>query len=371
MPPPHSQETSYVLYCLLRRRPAPGEPGRFFLIEKQGHPAFPPTKFRPGEDLFHPLVRPMEQDLGLPPESYFPEKELPVIPHAGASVRYPGLSKQWFLYPVTVSLTDAGWAALERCAGYWWTLEEILARCQEPNIRAIAECLRSQPAALGPAPAQPSMDALAGRWAASHPEGVRVARGADIRRILGAGDRAFNLRVADPYLPYQRQGLGFTWGFFTPRDKQDIHVHGLPAVEIYGVLEGRLQLWHKPMNQRGVRVWRPQLLGPGDWAEVEPLTCHLAVWLDREGLGTVIKACAEGELGGVGRLGAAGKTSCHWKGPDGQAQHCANWQQCAYPPALLELAAEFTKPWAERDLRRIEQVAQEAQATWLAGGETR
>lgn len=208
------------------------------------------------------------------------------------------------------------------------------------------------------------MDAQAGHWAASHPEGVRVARGADIRRILAAGDRAFNLRVADPYLPYQRQGLGFTWSFFTPRDKQDIHVHGLPAVEIYGVVDGRLQLWHKPMSQRGVRVWRPQLLGPGDWAEVEPLTCHLTVWLDREGLGTVIKACSEGELAGVGRLGVAGKTSCHWRGPDGKEQHCANWQQCAYPPPLRTLEAEFKKDFKDRDFQRMAELALASQETW-------
>ena len=187
--------------------------------------------------------------------------------------------------------------------------------------------------------------------------GARVVRGADIQRILGAGSRAFNLRVADPYLPYQRQGLGFTWSFLSPKDKQDVHVHAMPAVEIYGVLAGRLQLWYKPMNERGVRVWHQRVLGPGDWAEVEPLTCHLAVWLDPAGLGTVIKACAEGELAGVGRLGMSGKTSCHWKGADGQEQHCANWQQCAYPPAMLTLEAEFKKEFQDRDFQRIAQVA--------------
>jgi hypothetical protein len=233
------QGTSYVLYCLIRRQPALGEPERYFLIKKQGHPAFPPTKFRPGEDIYRALVRPMEEDLGLPADSYFPEKELQAIPNAGASIRYPGLSKQWFLYPIAMSLTEAAWAVLEKSEGYWWTLEEVLARSQEPNIRAIAEFLRTHSDTLGPPLVQPSMNARAGRWAALHPEGVRVARGTDIQRILAAGDRAFNLRVADPYLPYQRQGLGFTWSFFTPKDKQDIHVHGLPAVEIYGVIEGR------------------------------------------------------------------------------------------------------------------------------------
>ncbi len=345
-PAVQASKLSLVLYCLIRQRPMDGQPERYLLIEKQGHPAFPPTKFQPAEDLYHALARVMEGDLGLPPQSYFLESELEGIPNSGESPRYPGLAKEWLLHPVTVSLTEDGWAALAKRQDtlHWWTLGEIAERCKEPNIRAIARHLQTNPARLGPAPGAPSMDAQAGHWAASHPEGVRVARGADIRRILAAGDRAFNLRVADPYLPYQRQGLGFTWSFFTPRDKQDIHVHSLPAVEIYGVLEGRLQLWHKPMNQRGVRVWRAQLLTAGDWAEVEPLTCHLAVWLDPEGLGTVIKACSEGELAGVGRLGVAGKTSCRWKNhdqtdPKNLELHCANWEQCAYPPALQALEA--------------------------------
>ena len=361
----HSR-TSFVLYCLIRRPSDAGQPDRFLLIEKQGSPALPPTKFRAGENIFQALSRPLEGDLGLPAGSYFPERELEAIPNAGASTRYPGLSKHWFLYPIAVSLTGDGWAALDQREAHWWTMDEMRERCTEPNMRAIAAFLESHPAAAGPVLEQPSMDALAGAWAAGHPEGVRLVRGPDIRRILGAGDRAFNLRVADPYLSYQRQGLGFTWSFFTPKDKQDIHVHAMPAVEIYGVVEGRLQLWHKPMNERGVRVWRPQLLTAGDWAEVEPLTCHLAAWLDPEGLGTVVKACANGELAGVGRLGVAGKTPCHWKNATGAEEHCANWKQCAYPPPLLELADEFTKPFAQRDFDHIAQVALAAQSSWEA-----
>jgi hypothetical protein len=94
------------------------------------------------------------------------------------------------------------------------------------------------------------MDALSSHWAARNKSGVRHVKATDIREILDAGNRAFNLRVADPYLAYQKQGLGFTWSFFTPKDTQDVHVHGLPAVEIYGVIEGRLQVWHKPMGER-------------------------------------------------------------------------------------------------------------------------
>jgi hypothetical protein len=69
------------------------------------------------------------------------------------------------------------------------------------------------------------MAALAAHWEAQNSGGVRVVRDRDIRRILAAGDRAFNLRVADPYLPYPKQRLGFAWSFFTPKDKQDLHVH--------------------------------------------------------------------------------------------------------------------------------------------------
>jgi hypothetical protein len=178
---------------------------------------------------------------------------------------------------------------------------------------------------------------------------------------MDAGSRAFNLRVADPYLSYQRQGLGFTWSFFTPKDKQDVHVHGLPAVEIYGVLEGRLQVWHKPMDQRGVRAWRCRTLNAGDWAEVEPLSCHFACWLDREGLGTVIKAAGSGELAGVGRLGASGKTTCTWKGPDSRVQHCSNHGHCAMPPDMAQLFAEYQKPYQDRDYDQIAALAESAE----------
>ncbi|MCX6899476.1 MAG: hypothetical protein NT105_12330 [Verrucomicrobia bacterium] len=83
-----------------------------------------------------------------------------------------------------------------------------------------------------------------------------------------------------------------------------------PRWKIYDVLRGRLMLWSKPMNQRGVGAWTAQVLKAGDWIEVEPRQCHFACWLDRDSLGVVIKAARAGELGGVGRLGASGKTTC-------------------------------------------------------------
>lgn len=183
---------------------------------------------------------------------------------------------------------------------------------------------------------------------------------------VGIGSRGRDSRFPPQRPPsyHPAIGLGFTWSFFTPKDKQDIHVHPLPAVEIYGVVEGRLQLWFKPMNERGVRVWRCRTLGPGDWAEVEPLTCHFAAWLDPDGLGTVIKAAGAGELAGVGRLGVAGKTACHWLAADKKQVDCPNASHCAFPPHLLELANEFSKPFADRDFARIGRLAAQAQELW-------
>jgi hypothetical protein len=350
-------QVSMVLYCLVREHSASDDVSRFLLITKQGYPTFPPTKFRQGENLFNALIRPMEEDLGLAPNTYFPEEELPVIPRAGKSPRYEGLTKQWYLYPVIVSLTTEASAKLEGIScgkmkglkPLWWTIGQILKRVKEPNIRAIATCLKkSRKDLLQSAPSQPSMEALACSWATHCKSGVRFVRNSDIRKILDAGSRAFNLRVADPYLPYQKQGLGFTWSFFTPKDKQDVHVHSLPAVEIYGVLEGRLQIWHKPMDQRGVRAWQCETLYAGDWAEIEPLTCHFACWMDREGLGTVIKAAGSGELAGIGRLGVSGKTTC---------KDCNVKRQCLIPPAMKALLEEFQKTFEERDYKRIDEMA--------------
>jgi hypothetical protein len=352
-----------VLYCLIRRQ-LEGKSPQFLMIRKQGHPTFPPTKFRPSEDLYSALVRPMEEDLGLPKGSYFPEEELPMIPNAGESPRYPGMAKTWHLYPVTISLTkealgrlnekvEAPSSRLEKSKAdlMWWSLDEVFFQAEEPNVLTIANYLRDHRSELlTEAISGPSMDALASQWAASYEGGVRVVRGEDIRAILDAGPRAFNLRVADPYLPYQKQGLGFTWSFFTPKDKQDVHVHGLPAVEIYGILEGRLQLWHKPMNHRGVRTWQCQVLEAGDWAEVEPLHCHFACWLTPQGLGTVLKAAATGELAGVGKLGTSGKTVC---------RDCSAQKQCLIPPSMSELLKEYAKPYGERDYGRIATITEQ------------
>jgi hypothetical protein len=342
-----------VLYSLLRKRNPKRGPVRFLLLSKQGHMTFPPTKFKPGEGLYQALVRPMEEDLGLPPLSYFPETELGMIPNEGESPRYPGLTKKWYLYPVDVSLIPEASAGLKVDGknSVWWTLDEVLKKAKEPNVRAIARYIKEKyPELLKDAHHGPSMDALASHWSARNKGGVRHVKGSDIRSILDAGNRAFNLRVADPYLPYQKQGLGFTWSFFTPKDKQDVHVHGLPAVEIYGVIEGRLQVWHKPMTERGVRTWRCVTLEAGDWLELEALNCHLAFWITPQGLGTVIKAAGSGELAGVGKIGVAGKTTC---------KDCNVHSQCLKHPRMLCILEEYSKPFEQRDYSKIRALASE------------
>jgi hypothetical protein len=323
------------------------------MILKQGHMTFPPTKFRPGEDLYFATIRPLEEDLGLPSGSFFPEQELEMIPNEGTTIRYAGLAKRWFLYPVDFSLSEEAWSALKRERPHmsWLTLEEIQADSGEPNILAIARHISAaHPELLKDTRPGPSMEALAGYWAAKHEGGVRIVREGDIRKVLNAGSRAFNLRVADPYLPYQRQGLGFTWSFFSPKDQQDVHVHGLPAVEIYGILDGKFQLWHKPMNRRGAMTWQCQTLQAGDWAEVEPLHCHFGFWLTSEGLGTVIKAAGEGELAGVGKIGVAGKTTC---------KDCNVREQCLKHPRMIPIIAEYAKLFEDRDYRMINALASE------------
>lgn len=342
---------SIVLYCVIRKKCNVRNLVLFFLIKKQNHFSFPPTKFRSSEGLYQALVRPMEEDLGLPPLSYYPENELGMIPNEGESPRYPGLTKQWYLYPVDMSLTPEAAASLKANDedSVWWTLDEILQNAREPNVRAIAKSILQRNLELQESVhTRPSMDALASHWAARNKGGVRHVRAEDIRGILDSGSRAFNLRVADPYLPYQKQGLGFTWSFFTPKDTQDVHVHSLPAVEIYGVIEGRLQVWYKPMTDRGVRTWRCVTLEAGDWLELEALNCHLAFWITPQGLGTVIKAAGSGELAGIGKIGVAGKTIC---------KDCNVHRQCLMHPRMIQLVEEYSKPFEKRDYSRISALA--------------
>ncbi len=346
-----NETSSVVLFCIVRRNRAGTSDIEYLLMPKKSNePSFPATKLRKSEDLYNALERIFTGDLGLEEYSFFPETELPMLENHKESMHYPGLEKDYYLYPVEVSVTQKAWEHLEKNRNLsWLTLEEIRNRIEEPNILAIVRHLQEiifndnkqdGQAMLGPVKCEPSMDGLAGMWSKRNREGVRKLEKKTILEILNSGNRAFNLRVADPYLPYQRQGLGFTWSFFTPKDKQDIHLHGQPAVEIYGILEGQFVLWHKPMYERGALVWKKEVLNSGDWIEVEALHCHFGYWTTMKGYGTVLKAAGDGELAGVGRIGTSGKTIC---------KDCPVEKQCQKHPEMLPILKEYQKTFEERN----------------------
>lgn len=116
------------------------------------------------------------------------------------------------------------------------------------------------------------------------------------------------------------------------------------------MFEGRLQLWHSPMNERGAFMWQSVIAGPGDWLEVARLHCHFACWLDAEGFGTVFKAAGSGELAGVGRIVIAGKTVC---------DDCNVSSQCARHPRLDELVHQYSLPYEQRDYSRIRRLGED------------
>jgi len=303
----NNETASVVLFCIIRRTNADEEGTEYLLMPKIGcQPSFPATKYRKNEDLYSALSRIMTGDLNLDEDSFFPETELPMLMNRKKNKDYPGLEKDYYLYPVEISLTTEAWDRLGKNSGLsWLTLEEIPERTKEPNILAITGQISGiltsdnnhpENQLLGPVKLLPTMDALANMWSRQNSGGVRKLEKNTISNILNAGNRAFNLRVADPYLAYQKQGLGFTWSFFTPKDKQDIHLHGQPAVEIYGIFEGQFVMWYKPMYERGALVWKKDVLNSGDWIEVEALHCHFGYWTSKKGYGTVLKAAGEGEL---------------------------------------------------------------------------
>jgi hypothetical protein len=79
-------------------------------------------------------------------------------------------------------------------------------------------------------------------------------------------------------------------------------------VQIYGILEGRMEIWWKLYDDRWTSAWSHRVLELDDWVEVDALRCHIVHWLT-EGKGTVFKA-GLGPLDGVGRLGEKGRTPC-------------------------------------------------------------
>ena len=68
---------------------------------------------------------------------------------------------------------------------------------------------------------------------------------------------------------------------------------GAPVVELYGILEGSLEVWWKPYAERGTSAWSHRVLHAGDWLVVDSLQCHIVPWLT-EGKGVVLKATSLG-----------------------------------------------------------------------------
>jgi hypothetical protein len=273
----------------------------------------------------------MQMDLGLAEHSYVLEQELPPVrmemtsPSQKQLTRYTIFALDVFVAP------EVREVARQHVEGQWLTCEAALL---EPGLSPTARCVlekvlerehtleqeyqanpkaENRPAAarrlLTGVPDRPSMDGLARRWRSRNRSGVAILESPTLEQILDVAPRSFNLRVADPYLPHQKQGVGFTWSFFTHRDPQDLHLHGAPIVEIYGILEGELEIWWKHHDDRGSAAWSHRVLGPGDWVEIDALHCHI-VHFRGEGRGVVFKA-GPGPLAEVGRVGVAGKTLCH------------------------------------------------------------
>jgi hypothetical protein len=338
------ERSLHIVELLVRRR---DEQGVVFLLyphaawkTADGKPCFTlPTKtsvddclepFEHGASVDYFLDELLGRRLGLPPECYALEQELDAVSLHMPSPTH-GVETSYTVFPLDVWVEPAAREILRgRLGGVWFTPSQALADARlSPTAREVLTALLEREQSLNElyaqnpvaeraaeaprrllvdAPAKPSMEALAKRWFAQNRAGVRVLSKPTLDEILNTGDRAFNLRVADPYLRYQQQGLGFTWSFFTHKDRQDIHVHGAPVVEIYGVLEGRLEIWWKPYFDRGTSAWNHRVLEAGGWIEVDSLQCHIVHWLT-EGKGVVFKA-GPGPLAEVGKLGVKGKTPC-------------------------------------------------------------
>lgn len=290
----------------------------------------PQASFLQGTTLEKYVDDVFRDDLGLHENDYALEQE---IEPTNATMISPtrGEMTNYVIYPVDV------WVHVDRCdqlqeslGGVWWSCAEALQQSElSPTAAAVFTLLlqrearldreyaaapekelepQAQRRLLKEVPDRPSMDALAMRWVNQNRTGVRHLKKQDLDAILAAGEHAFNLRVADPYLRYQQQGVGFTWSFFTHKDAQDVHVHGAPVVEVYGVLEGVLEVWWKHYLDRGTSAWSHRILQAGDWLEVDSLQCHIVRFIG-DGKGVVFKA-GTGPLAEVGKLGVKGKTRC-------------------------------------------------------------
>jgi hypothetical protein len=335
----------HIVHLLIRQN-LPGDQVGFLVFphehwkNEEGQPilALPAKKtvadplepFLQGTSIEAFVDRIVHEELGLDTDAYALEQELEPTELEMPSPTHGGLT-DYFIYPIDLwvrpeereplrAKRDGEWLSADRGRvdpRLSPTARAVFEHLPGRDAREVERCRsHSGPSArpkvprliLAPVADLPTMDALALKWLARNRGGVRHLDKKTLDTILGLGDRAFNLRVADPYLPYQMQGLGFTWSFFTHTDKQDCHVHGAPVVEIYGILEGQMEIWWKPYYERGTSAWSHRILGPGDWLEVDSLQCHIVHWLS-EGKGVVFKA-GPGPLAEVGKLGVKGKTPC-------------------------------------------------------------
>jgi hypothetical protein len=321
-------QVCFLVYPHERWRNAAGEP--YLALPAKKTVADPLAEFRVGTPLDTYVDRILQEEFGVPADAYALEQELRAV-HMKMVSPATGLRTHYTIYPIDLWVDPAQREPLrQRKGGVWLTCEQaashpqvsptaghILRFLPKREVKLDAHYARypqheEQPEAprrlLKDVSDRPSMDARAKQWLSHNLRGVRHLPRKTLDEILEAGHRAFNLRVADPYLRYQMQGQGFTWSFFTDKESQDCHVHGAPVVEIYGILEGRMEIWWKPYYERGTAAWNHRILETGDWLEVDSLQCHIVHWLTR-GKGVVFKA-GPGPLAEVGKLGITGKTQC-------------------------------------------------------------
>jgi hypothetical protein len=273
----------------------------------------------------------MTEDLGLKRDDYLLDQELEPVVETLDSMTRPGKTR-YDIYPADVWVAPGPRASLASFVkGAWLTPDEILAaRDMSPTAVSTINALLKRETALqtiytadpqaefkpearrrllrGVADS-PSTEMLALRWHADNNGGVRCMPFDQMSSILASSTHAFNTLVADPYLRYHNQGFGLTFSFFTQKDPQDLHLHGMPIYEFYGVLSGGpLEIFWKPKHARGASAWCRRVIEPLGYAEIGPEMCHIVRWLS-PGIGVVFKA-GPGPLAGVGRQGVAGKTPC-------------------------------------------------------------
>jgi hypothetical protein len=185
--------------------------------------ADPLDPFLQGTSIETFVDRIVHEELGLATDLYALEQELEPTELAMPSPTHGGLT-DYTIYPIDLWIhpkereplrarLDSEWLSAERGRvdpRLSPTARAVFEHLPRRDARALERC-RSQvsPSSrphgpcmiLAPVADQPTMDALALKWLAHDRGGVRHLDKKTLDTILGLGDRAFNLRVADPYLP--------------------------------------------------------------------------------------------------------------------------------------------------------------------------